>query len=256
MLLLKTVLPQAANIAMQYFKNPVKQWIKNDASVVSEADIKVNEYLQTSLLAQRPDYGWISEESEHNNFNDKKVVNFIVDPIDGTKGFLDHSPYWCIGVAIEENNQIVAAAIICPALNEFYYGAKGSSIYFNDKVFAPIVKSPQQELVLALPTKLLSRVKNKKFNNFVLYGYVPSLLYKILLCARGLIDVVVIYPSCKIWDIAAAHLFLQHSKGSLVDYNNNEVDYYHLGHYEQYLFACKNNSYYQTIFLELKNIIS
>lgn len=257
MMLLKSTLTKAAEIAMHYFKKPVKHWMKTDKSPVSEADIKVNEYLEKTLLSQRPDYGWISEESANNSLLNKKAINFIVDPIDGTRGFLVHDVYWCIGVAIEENNQITASAIICPAIGEFYYGAKGCGAYFNGQPFTCIehVKTNEESLVLGLPTKLLNNIKDKDLNNLTIYPYISSLLYKIILCARGIIDVVVIYPSCKVWDIAAANLFLQYTKGILVDYNETNIVYSHLGEYEHYLFACKNNSYYKTISLEIENII-
>lgn len=256
--LLKSTLIKAADIAMHYFKKPVKQWMKTDNSPVSEADIKVNEYLQKTLLEQRPYYGWISEESDDNSLLNKKSINFIVDPIDGTRGFLIHDLYWCIGIAIEQNNEIVASAIICPAIGEFYYGAKNCGAYFNGQPFTSIehVKSGKESLVLALPRKLLNNIKDRELNNLTLYPYISSLLYKIILCARGIIDVVIIYPSCKVWDIAAANLFLQYTKGILVDYNETTIVYSRLGGgYEHYLFACKNNSYYKTICLEIENII-
>lgn len=248
MLLLKNTLIAARKIALKYYKQPLKHWIKNDASPVTEADIRVNEFLEKILLEARPTYGWISEESPNNSLAQKAEINFIVDPIDGTKGFLQHDAQWCIGVAIEKNNEIVAAAIICPALDELYYGAIGEGIYFNEQPFSAVVNKVNNEnLIVALPKKLLHKIKHDKLENTELYSYVPSLLYKIILCARGIIDVVIIYPTCKVWDLAAGNLFLKAMDGILVDSNNEAVVYSKLGNYNKYLFACKNNSCFNKI---------
>lgn len=246
MLLLKDTLLEAGKIALKYFKQPVKQWVKNDASPVSEADVEINGYLEKTLLTARPDYGWISEESPNNNLKYKSAINFIVDPIDGTKGFLNHDTQWCIGVAIEQNNEIIAAAIICPALDELYYGAIGEGVYFNDKKFEQETNI-NEKLVVAVPKKLLNKINIDEVGNAALYSYVPSLLYKIILCARGIIDIVIIYPSCKVWDLAAANLFLKYMGGNLVDFNNKDIIYAKLGEYDKYLFACKNNSCFNKI---------
>ena len=74
--------------AMRHWRNGPKEWEKPDgAGPVSDADLAVNAVLSEQLRGARPDYGWLSEEDA----DDARGLGeslFIVDPIDGTRGFL------------------------------------------------------------------------------------------------------------------------------------------------------------------------
>ena len=63
--LLLDVAVDAGEIALKYFQNDPKKWEKDDAQgPVTVADLEINAMLETRLQAARPDYGWLSEESE------------------------------------------------------------------------------------------------------------------------------------------------------------------------------------------------
>ena len=61
--LLMGAVADAGALALSYFGNGPKQWAKADDSPISEADIAVNDLLHERLQGERPDYGWLSEES-------------------------------------------------------------------------------------------------------------------------------------------------------------------------------------------------
>ena len=61
--LLRSAAVGAGIIASGYFRRNLKTWTKENASPVSEADIVLDKFLHSSLLAARPHYGWLSEES-------------------------------------------------------------------------------------------------------------------------------------------------------------------------------------------------
>ena len=72
-----------------------KRWDKADnAGPVTEADLAVNDLLLAELRGARADYGWLSEETEDNTdrLGHKRV--FIIDPIDGTRSFVEGSDTW------------------------------------------------------------------------------------------------------------------------------------------------------------------
>jgi myo-inositol-1(or 4)-monophosphatase len=54
----------AGEIARQHFRSDPEIWTKSDDSPVTEADIAIDRVLRTDLLKARPDYGWLSEETE------------------------------------------------------------------------------------------------------------------------------------------------------------------------------------------------
>src|SRR3569833_606202 len=86
--LLRTAAVTACIIEASYFRRDLKTWTKENSSPVSEADIVLDKILFSALTTARPDYGWLSEETADDlkRLDHKRV--FIVDPIDGTLGFI------------------------------------------------------------------------------------------------------------------------------------------------------------------------
>ena len=81
--LLREAADAAGQIARIFFKKNPKVWYKDaDQSPVTEADIKINEMLIKKLKFARPEYGWLSEETEDDEERLSKDYIFIIDPID------------------------------------------------------------------------------------------------------------------------------------------------------------------------------
>ena len=81
----------------------LKKWDKDEgAGPVTEADLAVNAYLEDTLQAARPDYGWLSEETEDSEARLKKSRAFVIDPIDGTRSFIEGSTTWAHSIAVVE----------------------------------------------------------------------------------------------------------------------------------------------------------
>jgi len=86
--LLKETVREAGNLALSMFGRELKNWIKGASSPVSEADIAVNDLLESRLRSAASDYGWLSEESADDADRLSKRRVWIVDPIDGTRNYL------------------------------------------------------------------------------------------------------------------------------------------------------------------------
>src|SRR5207302_10969575 len=113
--LLKDAVREAGALALSLFRTELKNWTKGASSPVSEADIRVNDLLETRLRAATADYGWLSEESADNEARLDKNRVWIVDPIDGTRGYLAGREDWCVSVALVEQGSTVLAAVFAPA---------------------------------------------------------------------------------------------------------------------------------------------
>ena len=109
---------EAGKIAMRWFGEDPKVWMKEGQSPVSEADFAVDAFLKRELLAARPDYGWLSEETDDNEDRLNLDRVFVVDPIDGTRGFIAGSAQWCVSIAVVEQGRPVAGILECPALEQ------------------------------------------------------------------------------------------------------------------------------------------
>ena len=129
--LLADAVREAGALALSLFRTELKNWTKGASSPVSEADIAVNDLLEKRLRSATPDYGWLSEESADDPSRLGKHLVWIVDPIDGTRGYLAGKEDWCVSVALVENEQPLLAAVFAPATDEFFFAARGQGASCN-----------------------------------------------------------------------------------------------------------------------------
>ena len=134
--LLRDAAREAGVIAMRYFGNNPQVWMKGGTSPVSEADHAADAYLRETLLAARPDYGWLSEETADDPARLSARRTFVVDPIDGTRGFLEGLRSWCVSVAVVEDGRTLAGVLECPAMDETYWALPGEGAFRNGKRIA------------------------------------------------------------------------------------------------------------------------
>src|ERR1700749_2116801 len=123
--LLKTTVREAGALALSLFRTELKNWTKGASSPVSEADIAVNDLVETRLRAATPDYGWLSEESADDDSRLAKKLVWIVDPIDGTRAYLAGREDWCVSVALVVDARPVIGAVFAPATGEFFFAQRG-----------------------------------------------------------------------------------------------------------------------------------
>ncbi|MFW2343666.1 MAG: inositol monophosphatase family protein, partial [Brevundimonas mediterranea] len=107
---------------------------KVGGSPVTSGDLAVDAMLKDRLLAARPDYGWLSEETADTPERLSKRRIFVVDPVDGTVAYMKRQPWWCVPIAVVEDGQVVAAAIHAPEVQETYAAARGGGAQRNGAV--------------------------------------------------------------------------------------------------------------------------
>src|ERR1700710_1518468 len=129
--LLADTVREAGALALSLFRTELKNWTKGASSPVSEADIAVNDLLEKSVRCGRPDYGWLSEESADDESRLGKRLVWIVDPIDGTPGYLAGREDWCVSVALVEDTSPLLAAVCVPVSDEFFFAARGQGASCN-----------------------------------------------------------------------------------------------------------------------------
>ena len=103
--LLEAAAREAGEIARSYWREDPQVWDKGGDDPVSEADFAVDKHLHQRLLGARPDYGWVSEETEDNQERLQAERVFIVDPIDGTRSFVAGEKTWAHSLAIALNGR-------------------------------------------------------------------------------------------------------------------------------------------------------
>jgi myo-inositol-1(or 4)-monophosphatase len=131
----------AADLALSYFGRAPQVWDKpGEAGPVTEADLAVDTMLRDRLTAARPGYGWLSEETPDTDARLARDTIFIVDPIDGTRGFIAGGRDWGHALAIAHGGRITAAVVLMPRMDKCYTAARGHGAALND---APLAASPR-----------------------------------------------------------------------------------------------------------------
>lgn len=214
---------QASRIAMRYFRRDPEVWWKEGTSPVSQADLEVDRFLREHLLRARPGYGWLSEETADNKERLLAPRTFVVDPIDGTRAFIDGRKVWCVSIAVVEDGRALAGVLDCPASEEFFSAARGGGAYRNGE---PIrVRRCGPDLALAGPKNMMNRLPQELYARVSPHPYVPSLAYRIGLVASGMLDATFIKPASHDWDLAAADVILSEAGGSVVDGRHQRPHY-------------------------------
>src|SRR5258706_8184669 len=123
--LLTETVREAGALALSLFRTELKNWTKGASSPVSEADIAVNDLVESRLRTATPEYGWLSEESADDEARLGKKLVWIVDPIDGTRAYLAGRGDWCVSVALVAGATPVLAAVSAPGTDEFLVAVRG-----------------------------------------------------------------------------------------------------------------------------------
>jgi len=116
--LVKESVIKAGKLALKWFKKDPEQWKKDDGTLVSKADIEINDLLNKLLKDKNPEFGWLSEENEDDKSRLNKEITFVVDPLDGTQAFLEGKREFSISVAIVENGLPISGIVFSPSTNE------------------------------------------------------------------------------------------------------------------------------------------
>jgi myo-inositol-1(or 4)-monophosphatase len=113
--------------------------------LVSDADRSADEFLQTFIAKERPDDGFITEESEGRDSG--SGLTWVLDPLDATVNYLFRIPWWCVSVAVEDADGPVAGAVYHPSLDEMFTGMRGGGAFLNE---IPIHVSQRDDFSTAL----------------------------------------------------------------------------------------------------------
>lgn len=217
---------EAGRIALGYFRSENQVWMKGGNSPVSQADMDVDAYLRNALTGARPHYGWLSEETQDNEDRLAREHVFIVDPIDGTRGFLQGDRQWCVSVALVRAGRPVAAVLHCPALERTFHAALGEGAWLNDVALVGASASSMRGVTRLTGSRRLNLEIERRYpGRFAILPYVPSLAYRLALVASGELDGAYARSGSHDWDLAAADLVLSEAGGELTALDGSPLAY-------------------------------
>jgi myo-inositol-1(or 4)-monophosphatase len=179
---------------------------------VTEADRALDAVLRKELL--RSGEGWLSEESVDDPVRLQHSRVWVVDPLDGTREFVQGIPEFCVSIGFVENGRPVAGGICNPATNEVFLGSIESGVTYNGK---PAHASQRNTLEGALILASRSEVKRGEWKAFENSGLkiraMGSVAYKLALVSAGLADVTFTLTPKNEWDVVAGAALVQSAGG-------------------------------------------
>jgi len=206
--LLRTAAVTAGILAAGYFRRDLKTWTKDGSSPVSEADIVLDNYLHNALTTARPSYGWLSEESVDDPIRLTHARVFIVDPIDGTRGFIRGDDSWTVSLAVVEDGVPIAGVVYAPARDEMYDAALGAGARFNGQPLVRQRHPGRTSPLIPAPGAVHQELQAAGFD-YTRGPYFPSLAYQLVQVATGRLDAGVARRGARDWDIAGAACVLK-----------------------------------------------
>ncbi len=222
---LEEIIRAAGDLALQYFRRDFNHWKKSDNTPVSEADIAVNQLLKQRLLEARPDYGWLSEETEDDTERMSKRRVWVVDPIDGTRAFLRGREDWTISVALVEDGHSIAASVYHPTSATLFTAVAGNGAYVNQE---PIATTNKQNLpncrMAANSGAFKPEYWRQAWPEMAITSY-NSMALRLAHVAQGQEDATVTIRPKSDWDLAAADLLVQEAGGRVTTLEGRPLIY-------------------------------
>jgi myo-inositol-1(or 4)-monophosphatase len=222
--LLEAAVRAAGPVAMRFFEGEVEHWHKSPGDPVSEADHAIDAQLQKHLTTARPDYGWLSEETE----DDRRRLDcrrvWVVDPIDGTRAFLRDEPEFTICAGLVEDGRPVAAAVFNPASDELFTAVLGGGALLNGAPIRVTDRGSFEGSRLLNGPRMFQRAGLTPPPDME-FATVNSIAYRMCLVAGGRYDGCVSLNGKSDWDIAAAELIVTEAGGLVTDTAGNTFIY-------------------------------
>jgi len=220
----------AGQQVMAVYAQDFASWQKDDASPLTEADVRADQTIRAGLQAQFPGVFVWSEESVSAGARTAETF-FLVDPLDGTKEFVQRSGEFTVNIALIHQGQPVAGVVLAPATGELFYAAQGLGAWQRQAggdvalQVAP-VRAGQPLRVLgsrshggeALAAWL---AQLPLAHDFVAAG--SSL--KFCRIAQGLADSYPRFGPTSQWDTAAAQCVLEQAGGRVTDFAGQRLQY-------------------------------
>ncbi len=203
---------------------------KSDGSLVTEADVVMQDALEKALKAEWPDIPLLgeemSEQDQQGALQHSHSGLWCIDPLDGTSNFSAGVPYYAVSVALIRNGEVEMGVVYDPSRKECFSAARGEGAWINEKPLKPQrLSSPLSDgmalidlkrLEPGLASRLASRPPYKSQRSF------GAVALDWCWLAAGRCHVY-LHGKQKLWDYAAGSLVLEEAGGSAVTLEGEPV---------------------------------
>ncbi len=223
----KVAARNAGKILMKYYQSDNKEVkMKGVDNPVTIADNEADQYLCDFLTGEFPNDGWLSEETVDTDERLNKDRVWIVDPLDGTKEFIEGIPHFSVSIGLVYNSEPVVGVIYNPATDEMFSCQKGKGVYLNGN---KVIASKKNLLIDSKITVSRSELKRNEWepykNNFKSIDPIGSVAYKLALVSAGKYDIFATVAPKNEWDICAGDCLISEAGGVFKTINDKKITY-------------------------------
>ena len=180
---------------------------------LTAADLAADEVLRAMLPV--PGEGWLSEESVDDNSRMVSERVWIVDPIDGTREFVEGVPEWCISIGLLEKGVPVAGGILNPVTNELVIGSLETGVEFNGEPARVLDRAPGNGIRVLASRSEIRRGEWDRFEEAFSVEPCGSVAYKMALVAAGQADATWTLVPKSEWDVAGGAALIRAAGGAV-----------------------------------------
>ena len=217
---------KAAGISRSYFAGNFSVTIKADMTPVTQADVECEQAIRETILSAFPEHGFLGEETGQTK-PDAEFL-WLVDPIDGTKGFVRQYPFFSTQIALMHEGEIILGVSSGTMMDELAWAEKGKGAWMNGhRLNVSDIYDPDRAAVSTGNLKSLACSDGwAALGEIVrcadrIRGYGDFYHYHLL--AAGKIEAV-IESDVNILDIAALSVIVTEAGGLFTDLNGDKPD--------------------------------
>jgi myo-inositol-1(or 4)-monophosphatase len=219
---IERALQVACAVAKQYSPGTFQVTDNGGRHVITEVDRRISDVLRAQLL--HAGQGWLSEEDHDDKARLTREMVWVVDPLDGTREFVDGIPEWCISVGLVAEGVAVAGGVCNPATDETFLGSLNCGVTYNGApAHVSVLKSLDGAIVLASRQECKrGEWKHCAQSRFVVRP-TGSVAYKLALVAAGRADATWTLSPKHEWDVAAGVALVTSGGGVVRSINDAEL---------------------------------
>jgi len=220
---------EAGKVAKEISEKGVKITIKPDKSPVTDGDLLVDKILREKIKDLTPSIPIISEETVNLNIENKLKNFWLIDPIDGTKDYIQKKDEYTLNAGLIIDLKPAAGIVYAPAKDRlfFSYGKNLAYETCKGKTYQLNCSKKNSSKIIGLensnntPPEILNIYKKYKVSQTLKMS--SSLKFCVL--AAGEADIYAAKARAYEWDIAAGHAILIHAGGSMTTHDKKEFLY-------------------------------
>ena len=217
---------EAGGLILSYYKADYEIKDKGYHNPVTTADHAADARLKDMLTGSYPDYGWLSEETVDSKKRLNKDRVWVVDPLDGTKEFIEGVPHFVVSVALVENGEPILGVLYNPVTTETFTAVKGQGAMLDgEKIKCSEKEKPDEMVILNSRSETRSGLWDPFQDTFKELKAIGSVAYKLGLTAAGRADIFASLRPKNEWDICAGDCIINEAGGKLVDLYGNARQY-------------------------------